>query len=212
MAADTDLVRHGLDGLGEDQQDVFEVGLQARTAKIEHRPVLGIHDLDAQAVLGDLEENLILELLQLGIFLDLGLQLLQQHLQTLLLDLLSQLFSLLDLQLLGRVLRIHGRLRRIRCIFHFRIERAIRRWRRRTTEVDNVRTGAFGEADGILEVARNRLFLLRCGRAHQPHHQEERHHRRGKVGKGNLPGATMVATGDLLDPLDDNWLVVFHGP
>src|SRR5690606_28484385 len=34
----------------------------------------------------------------------------------------------------------------------------------------------------------------------------------GEVGEGNLPGAAMVATGNLAYPLDDNRLIVVHGP
>jgi hypothetical protein len=60
-----------------------------RALPVEHRPVLGVHDLDAQAVRGDLEQDLVLELLQLRVFFDLVLQLLQQQFQTLLLDLLG---------------------------------------------------------------------------------------------------------------------------
>ena len=80
MATDTDLVRHRLDGVRHGQQDVLEIGLQVGAAAGEHRPVLGIHDLNAQTVLGNLEEDLILELLELRILFNLVLQLLQQQL------------------------------------------------------------------------------------------------------------------------------------
>ena len=76
MATDADLVRHRADGIGHRQQDVLEIGLKLGATEREHRPVRSVHDLDAQSVLGDLEQYLILEAGQLGILVDLVLQLL----------------------------------------------------------------------------------------------------------------------------------------
>ncbi len=84
VATYADLVRHRFDGVGHGQQDIFEIGLEPRAAQVEHRPVVGIGDLDAQTFLGDLEQDLILELDQLRVLVDFVLQLLQQQLEALL--------------------------------------------------------------------------------------------------------------------------------
>src|SRR4051812_48086828 len=59
------------------------------------------------------------------------------------------------------------------------------------------------EDAGVAEVAGHgaphRLAL-----ADQPHHQEERHHRRHEVGVGHLPGAAVMAVGRRLPALDDD--------
>lgn len=99
MAADADLVRHLADGLGHGQQDVLEIRLQARAAEVEHRPVGGVDDLDAQAVAGDLEVDLVLEVLEHRIFVDLVLQLLQQQRQALSLNLLGEVLGLVGVDL-----------------------------------------------------------------------------------------------------------------
>ncbi|MNZ95600.1 hypothetical protein D3C78_1147600 [compost metagenome] len=115
MTTDTDLVRHRLDGIGHGQQDIFEVRLETGAAQVKHWPVLSIHDLDTQAILGDFEEDLVLEFLQLRVFFDLVLQFLQQQLQTLALNLLGHALNLVLVQLntgirswLGLLFRVDG--------------------------------------------------------------------------------------------------------
>ncbi|MCY1179032.1 hypothetical protein D9M73_194100 [compost metagenome] len=153
MATDTDLVRHRLDGVGHRQQNIFEVRLQAGAAQIEHRPVFGIHDLDAQAILGDFEQDLVLEFLQLRIFIDLVLQLLQKQFEALAFDLLGHALDL------GAVyLRCHIRLW---LSIDVGIDRPLGRQLWRSPHVDNVRRAALGEADRVLEIAGNGDFLLR---------------------------------------------------
>lgn len=194
---------------GHGQQDVLEIRLQARAAEVEHRPVGGVDDLDAQAVAGDLEVDLVLEVLEHRIFVDLVLQLLQQQRQTLSLNLLGEVLGLIGVDLvvlLGADPAFVG----VRLGLDLRIEGLVRRRRRRAAEVDDVGAGAFAETDGVLEVSGNRLLLLRGGRRQQPEHQEERHHRRGEVGEGDLPRAAVVAGGIALDALDDDRLVIVH--
>src|SRR5450830_540190 len=202
MAADADLVRHCLDRVGHGQQDVFKVRLQPRTAGVEHRPVGGVGDLDAQAVRGDLERNLILEFQQLRVFVNLGLQLLQQQFEALLLDLFGQAFNgfALDRNVFLRCLSLD-----------LRVDGALRRQLRRTAQVDHEGRAAFRETNRVFEVTGDGDLLLGGRGGHQPQHQEERHHRRCKVGEGDFPGAAMVPRSEALDALDDYRLVVFHG-
>jgi hypothetical protein len=55
-----DLVQH----LADLAQDHAGIGFDLRTGRIEHRPVLFVDDLDAQAFAGQVEQQLVLELLQ----------------------------------------------------------------------------------------------------------------------------------------------------
>ncbi len=147
MAADTDLVRHTFDGVSQGQQNVFEIWFETRAARVEHRPVFRIHDLDTQAVLSDLEQNLVLEFLQLRVFLDLGLQFLEQHLQTFLLHRFSLGLGIFRL-------KRHG-VRRRRGL-HLGVQRLVRRHLWRTAQIDHIGRTAVREADRVLEITGDR--------------------------------------------------------
>ena len=102
----------------------------------------------------DLELDLVLEFVQLRIFIDLALQFLQQQFQPFLLDLLGHAFGLFVTD---------GHFIRLRLGFDLGIERVLRCQGRRTTQVDDVGRAAFGKADRVLEVTGDGDLLLRRG-------------------------------------------------
>ncbi len=62
---------------------------------------------------------------------------------------------------------------------------------------------------GVLKYSEMPLQIAFGGRTQQPHQQKERHHRRHEVGIGDLPCTAVMATGHLLDALDDDGSFVF---
>ena len=175
MAADTDLLFDLGNGVAQRQQNFLKIRLQLGAATGKHRPVLGIDNLDTQAVLGDFDQNLILEALQHRLAVDLVLQLLQQHFHIPALSLISQFARgvLADVLLPGF----------LRCLIQCGLGCNFRG----AAQIDRPGTAAFVETDRVVEVAGDTAQLLRGGNRNQPHDQKEGHHRYRKVGKGDLP-------------------------
>ncbi|KAG1283164.1 hypothetical protein G6F64_014373 [Rhizopus arrhizus] len=66
MPGQADPVRHVVQVLGQLVQDLLRVRLQRGAAEVEHRPVLLVHDLDAQAFRRQVDQQLRPEALQDG--------------------------------------------------------------------------------------------------------------------------------------------------
>ena len=144
MAADTDVVGHSGQGLGQLTQDLTGVVTQLGTTQIEHRAVTLVDDLDAQTLAGDIQQQLILELRQRRGVLDLLAQLLHQLIQLGLF--VDQILRLLGGWLLHRLPLPPGEFQR-------------------TTELDHAgtRPTCAGDRAGILEIIRDSRPLLRAG-------------------------------------------------
>ena len=188
-------------------------GFEARAAQVEHRPVLLIDDLDAQAFGCDVEQQLVLE----------GLQRLALVDRPLAVPAISASSCLRRLPCgLGRVglrlvvLTLDGppagsctvaptcRSAAASLVASRPPPRLIGR-RAGAARTHLARRGLHALAGlhaGVLEVVeyRRALFLRHGG--HQPHHQEERHHRGHEVRVGHLPRAAVMAARHLLDALD----------
>src|SRR5690606_29785226 len=68
-----------------------------------------------------------------------------------------------------------------------------------------------GNLERRAEVFGDLRQLLRAGDRQQPHHQEERHHRRHKVGISDLPGAAVMGGMMRLSLSDQNdRMILFH--
>ncbi|MCW0462798.1 hypothetical protein NB717_003866 [Xanthomonas sacchari] len=202
VAGDADVVGHLVDEAGQLVEDAAGVGLEHRAAEVEHRPVFLVHDLDAQAVRGQVQQQLVLERFQRLALVDGFLQLLHQRFQALLLLLALRGLAVVALQALAA--------ERILVVAALHLAGAAELDHRGAGAAGAGHAGArrralAGQRAGIAEVFGDRRALFLGGGRHQPQHQEERHHRGHEVGIGHLPRAAVVAAAlDLLDPADDD--------
>ena len=187
-------------------QDVAGVAFQLGAAALEHGAVLFIHDLDAQAFGGEIEQDLALELLQLLVALDRSL------------DVLFQLAQLLDFFLRFQAQKLLPRrfqvddllLRRQLALFHlpFAARQIL------AAALDDAGTVAAAAAahqrhlERRLEIFGDALQIALGGRTQQPHEKKKCHHRRDEVGVGDLPCATVMSARHLLDALDNDGALV----
>jgi hypothetical protein len=81
MAGQADAVFHFVQRQADFAQDDPGIGLHVGAGRIEHGPVLVVHDLDAQTLAGEVEQQLVLELGQLAVGVDQGFQLALEALQ-----------------------------------------------------------------------------------------------------------------------------------
>ena len=216
MAGEAHLVRHGVERTADLAQDHLGIRLQFGAARIEHRPVLLVDDLDAQPFGRHVHQQLILELPEHRIAFNQALDALLQLVQRRLLAALELFAQLLRFELF-RFRLAHGRATLLRLNVAV-LDLAGTARQILAAAVQDARcvtgTAAAGHPDleRILEELGNPLEIAVGRRAEQPHEEKEGHHRRHEVGVGNLPRAAVMAAGDLLDALDDDGAYVFaHG-
>ncbi|AAW73940.1 hypothetical protein XOO0686 [Xanthomonas oryzae pv. oryzae KACC 10331] len=201
VAGDADVVGHLINEIGQLVQDRHRVRLELVAADVEHRAVLLVHDLDAQAIGREIQQQLILERLQRLALVDGLFQFLHQRFQALFvlaaavfggvrgIVALAAHFVLLPLGHVGGAAELDHRGAGAARPVH------ARRGRHRFAR----------QRAGVAEVFGDRRTLFLGGGRHQPQHQEEGHHRGHEVGKRHLPGAAMMAAAlHLLDPSDDD--------
>ena len=201
MAGQADAVFDLVQRQADFAQNDTGIGLDVGTGRIEHRPVLIVHDLDAQSLGRQVEQQLVLELAQSRTGVDQSFELALEALQLGLLDALE--IGLQPLQVDGLLFRFDVTLLHLP-VSRRQILSAARDHGRR---VAGAGAAAQRNLQGILKELRNAVQVALRGRAQQPHQEEEGHHRRDEVRVSDLPGAAMSAGATLLDLLYDDRLL-----
>ena len=220
MAGEADRIGNPVERAPDRLQKFLGIGFERGTRLVEHRPVPLVHDLDSQAFGGDVHQQLVLELPEIGTRLDDRLELSLQVDQSRALLALKGLLRIVELRgsSLAEILLLVPALRRIEIDALVAFDVATLDLAHRSGEVftaalDDARTVATARTalhrhlERILEKLGNALQIALGGRAQQPHQQEEGHHRGHEVGIGDFPGAAMGPAATFLDPFDDNRLL-----
>ncbi len=192
MAGQADLVRQVVEDRRYRPQNIAHIAFDLRAAGFEHRPVLTIDNLDAQPFVHHVDQQMWTQRLQARIGFNQFVKLFTQLIQ-------AQLFGAL--------------VRRIDLFSHQavllrRIVAAPWDWAAFGTAL--VAAGQ-GDLKRRAEIFGDLRQLLRAGDRQQPHHQEERHHRRHKIGISDLPGAAVMSGMMRLALSDQNdRMILFH--
>ena len=171
MTGNTDTVRYVIEDRRDSAQNVPHIRLNMGRADHKHRAVGTIDNLDAQPVIGGINQKMRFQFIQTRIFENGLLQVLFQFLKT--------TGFILSLLLLHAV-----RVRQGITIFINDIFAAARN---RVGGIPGFCSRINGGFQRRAEVFRDLRQLLRAGDRNQPHHQEERHHGGHKVCVSNLP-------------------------
>src|SRR5476649_1114021 len=198
VAGQADFIRHIVQHRADLVQDVARVRLQLGLGQREHRAVLLVDDLDAQAFAGEVQQQLVLVLLEQRIGVDLGFDLFLQRLQT-------HGFFVFEGLLGGR--QVIGPLdARVFGIAHLAVApgQVLAAAGDHRRAVAAAGAALHGHLQRRLEVFGDAVQVALGGRAEQPHQKEEGHRGRDEVGVSDFPRAAMAAAADLLDAFDDN--------
>ena len=189
VPGNADAVGHIVQHLADLAQYFAGIGLQPRAAAGEHRPVVFIHDLDAQPLGGKVEQYLLAERVQRRVAFDRARDALLQIAQPELLLArklglgrieVDGLLLLADLATLDLALDAGG-------VVAAALDQA--------GPVAAAAAAQQRHFERGLEIFGDALQVVNGGRTEQPHEQKKRHHGGDEIGIGYLPRAAVVAAG-----------------
>ncbi|MNV06760.1 hypothetical protein D3C71_971590 [compost metagenome] len=203
MARYADLVGQFVEHRPQLPQDVAHVGLHFRAARGEHRTILVIDDLDAQAFRGQVDQQLRPEAFQDRAGLD---------------DVFKAFFQVFQAVLFAAFGVAHGLgldpVTLAAAHIAFATQRVAPAAGHRAGFRRTAGAARDGHAQRHAEVFRDALEFLARHDTDQPHHKEEGHHGRDEVGVCDLPAAPVVPAALDLLAADHHTVIVYraHGP
>ena len=168
-------------------QDIAHIGLDFGAAGFKHRPVLAVDNLDAQPLFHHVDDQMRTQRFQTRIRFNQLVQLFAQAIQANVVELALLLIHIDDL-------------------FHFALDarRVVAAARNRAFAVAAAFAAGHRDLQRRFKIFGNLHQLLRAGDRDQPHHHKKGHHRRHKVGIGDLPGAVAAFVSFMLALFDDD--------